>query len=327
MKISYQNSGEMPEKEKLLNTLSPIAIVTDSASAIPAHLLQQYRIGVVPFYVQMGKDSYHSGVDLQPDAFFKRLRAEPELNVGTAVPPVAAFVDMYAKLAEWAKAIVSIHVAGKQSGTFNTATIASRESPIPVIVLDSETTAMGEGFVALEAAREAAQGSPLETVVEKARSMIPNVGVIALLENINYVIKGGRLSGAARAVGDFLKIQPLVRVQENRVSLSGQARRRSKGVRNLIEKIVDQVQDDPAHLTVHYAEDEAEGHSVLEKLKARLNCVEHYLTRIPIELGVHAGPGSLGVSYYVERENLNIKEQLSKLTEQAKQAILSRLPS
>ena len=111
------------------------------------------------------------------------------------------------------------------------------------------------------------------------------------------------------------------------MSISGQARRRSRGIKTLIEKVVDQVQDDPAHLTVHYSEDKEEGQNVLDKLKARLNCVEDYLTHIPIELGVHAGPGSIGVSYYVERENLNINEQLGKLTEQAKQAIRSRLPS
>ena len=151
---------------------------------------------------------------------------------------------------------------------------------------------MGEGFVALEAARTAAEGGTLEQVVAKAKTIIPNAGVVALLENISYAVKGGRLSSAAVKVGGFLKIQPLIRVHDNKVSLIGQARRRSKGIETLIERAVDEAKEDPVHLTVHYAEDEQEGHSLLDTLKARLNCVESYLTRVPVELGVHAGPGA-----------------------------------
>ncbi len=309
-----------------MNTLSPIAVVTDSAASIPPELREEYRIGIIPYYVHMGQQAYQSGIDLVPDQFFHRLRAAPDLEVSTAVPPITAFVEAYKKVAKWAKAIVSVHIASKQSGGCSAAEVAARESPVPVIVVDSETTAMAQGFVALEAAREAARGASLEQVVEKARSVVQSAGLIALLENINYAVKGGRLGSAARLVGDLLKIQPLVRVQNNRVSLAGQVRRRSKGISALIDKVKDEVREDPVHLTVHYAEDEQEGQRVLDRLKSSVNCIESYLTRVPIELGVHAGPGAIGIAYYVERESVNLKEQLGKLTEYAKEAIRSRLP-
>jgi DegV family protein with EDD domain len=310
-----------------VNTLAPVAVITDSAACIPQALHAQYRIEVVPYYVHIGQHSYLSGLDLQSETFFERLRAEPDVAVSTGAPPIEAFLTAYQKVSEWAKAVVSVHIAGKQSNGCNAAELAGRESPIPVVVIDSETTAMAEGFVALEAAREADNGSPLEQVVAKARAAVPNVGVIALLESVTFALRGGRLSGAARVVGDLLKIQPLVSVQHNRVSLCGQARRRSKGLKALLDKVLDEVRDAPTHVAVHYAEDEAEGRTFLDELKTRINCVEHYLTRVPIELGAHAGPGVIGVSYYAEKETLDFKQQLSRLTEYAKEAIRSRLPS
>lgn len=313
-----------------MTSAASVAIVTDSATGIPADLIEKYNIQVVPYWVHMGNESFISGETIDPPEFFRRLRVDPELKVRTGVPAIAKFVEVYRSLSTWAKSIVSIHLAGKQSATCNAAELAGQESPLPVVVVDTETTAMAEGFVVLEAARTAAEGGSLEQVVQKAHSVIPNVDLLALLESVSYVLKGGRLSSAAGKVGSLLRIQPLVRVAGNKVSLMGQARRRSKGLEALIDKTVSEVKEDPTHLTVHYAEDEEEGRSLLEALRVRINVVESYLARVPVELGVHAGPGSIGVAYYVERENVGLVEQieqrLERLGAQAKEAIRSRLP-
>lgn len=312
-----------------MNTQSHIAVVTDSAANIPAALRQQYHIEVVPIWVNMDKVSYRSGIDMNPETFYPTLRAKPDMEVSTSIPALPAFLEAYRKQAQWASGIVAVHVAGKQSGTCNLAEVAGRESSIPVTVVDSQTTAMAQGFVALEAARAAAEGATLEEAAARARAAVPNAGVVALLETVDYAFRGGRLSNAASTVGSLLKISPLIRVQNNRVSLIGQARRRSKGIAAVIEKVVDEVEDNPVHLTVHYAEDETEGMYVLEELKKLLRCVETYLLRVPIELGVHTGPGSLGVAYYIERQLSGISQQLEKLSDYArgaKDAILSRVP-
>ncbi|MGC9356416.1 MAG: DegV family protein, partial [Anaerolineae bacterium] len=176
----------------------------------------------------------------------------------------------------------------------------AQESPVPVEVVDSETTAMAQGFVVLEAARAALEGGTLSEVVERARSMVPHVEVVALLESIEYAFRGGRLASGARLLGALLRIQPLVKVSENKVSLVGQVRRRRSGITNLVERVTSRVEDRPTHLTVHYAEDKEEGKRLLDTLREKVNCVEHYLIHIPVALGVHAGPGSIGVAYYVE---------------------------
>ena len=302
-----------------------IAVVTDSAAGIPTSLLDAFNIHVVPYYVHLGEESYISGVDIKPETFFQRLRAAPNLTVKTGVPSVAKFLDVYERLSQWAKGIVSIHVAGNQSGTCNTAELAGRQSQVLVTVVDTETTAMAEGFIVLLAARAAKAGATLDEIVSKAKAAIPHANVYALLESVSFPLKGGRLSAAAGKVGSMLNIQPIIRVHGNRVGLAGQVRRRSKGLRAIIDRVIDDVRDDPVHLTVHYAEDESEGQHVLDELKGRINCIEHYLTRVPVELGVHAGPGALGIAYYVEREDLGLKEQIGKLGDQAKEAIFTRL--
>lgn len=312
-----------------MNTQPNVAIVTDSASSIPEALRSQYRIEEVPFWVNMDKASYRSGIDMNPETFYAQLRAHPDMAVSTSVPAIPVFLEAYQKQAQWAKSIVAIHVASKQSATCSIAEVAGRESPVPVAVVDTQTTAMGEGFVALEAARAAAEGASLDEVVARARAAVSNAGVVALLETVSYAFKGGRLSSAASTVGSLLKICPMIRVQNNRVSLIGQARRRSKGIAAVIEKVVDEVQDSPVHLAVHYAEDETEGVYVLGELKKLLRCVETFLLHVPIELGVHAGPGALGVAYYVERQISGLSQQLEKLSgyaRGAKEAILSRVP-
>jgi DegV family protein with EDD domain len=284
--------------------VSSVAVVTDSAAGIPVELIRRYNIHVVPYWVHLGNESFVSGETMDPPEFFRRLRAAPEMEIHTGVPAVSRFTETYQTLATWAKGIVSVHLAGKQSGTCSAAEVSAQDSPVPVVVIDTETTAMAEGFVVLEAAREAARGGTLQQVVEKTKSIVPNVSLLALLESVAYALKGGRVSAAAGKVGALLNIQPLLRVSGNKVSLIGQVRRRTRGIEALIERTVDEVRGDPAHLTVHYAEDEEEGRGVLETLKRRINCVESYLTRVPVELGVHAGPGSIGVAYYDERESI-----------------------
>ena len=237
-----------------MTSSAAIAVVTDSAAGIPTNLLDALNIHIVPYYVHLGEESYVSGVDIQPETFFQRLRAAPNLDVKTGVPSVAKFLDVYQRLSQWAKGIVSVHVAGNQSGTCNAAELAGRQSPIPVAVVDTETTAMAEGFVVLLAARAAQAGATIDEIVSKAKAAIPHASVYALLESVSYALKGGRLSAAAGKVGTMLNIQPLIRVHGNRVGLVGQVRRRSKGLRAIIDRVADDVRDDPVHLTVHYAE-------------------------------------------------------------------------
>lgn len=316
-----------------MEDLYPVVVVTDSATGLPESVLAEYGIEVVPYWVQVGAQSFVDGVEITPEEFFRLARAQSEPAVGTGVPSVEAFLEAYHRVATRAKAIVSIHLAGAQSATCSVAELAAESSPVPVAVIDTGTTAMAEGFVVLEAARAAKAGLSLTEVVARARATVPKVELIALLETVGYAIRGGRLAGAARLLGSFLNIQPIVRVANNKVGLVGQVRRRKSGLNQLIERVKAQAGNSPVRLAVHFSEVEAEGRELLEQLETALNCVEAYLTRVPVPLGVHAGPGSIGVAYCVEAgfagsEGLDLRGSLSRLQEQAKELLDGvRLPN
>ncbi len=282
-------------------TQQAVAIVTDSAAGLPGSLVETLRIGVACYWVHVGGRSYVDGVDLLPEAFYPMLRAQQTPDVSTGVPAPEMFTELYRQAAHWAKAVVSVHLAGKQSGTCDAARLGAQASPVPVTVIDTGTTAMAEGFVALEAARLAQAGASLEEVTARAQQTVANVSLMALLESVTFAVKGGRLAGAARLLGNLLQIQPLIRVEQNKLAVIGQVRRRHTGLRQLCVRIMERVGNAPVRLTVHYTEDEAEGQGVLDELTRRLHCIETFLTRTPVALGVHAGPGAIGVAYHIEK--------------------------
>lgn len=276
-----------------------VIVATDSGANLPRPLLQQWGIEVIPLWIQMNDESYRDGVDIQPLEFFQRLK-ERVRRLHTSQPSLGEFLEFYRRLQEKARSVVSIHVTSRYSGVFQAARAAAAElAPYPIEVVDSGTIAMAQGFVVLAAARAAA-GASLAEVVERARSVIPKVDLVAALETLEYAVRGGRLAWAARMVGGLLQVKPLVRVRDNDVSLFGQARSRAKAIRQLLDTLAQRVGDASVHIAILHTGAVEEAQRLKEEILARFRCVEVYIEPVTPVLGVHAGPGALGLAYYVE---------------------------
>ena len=273
-----------------------IALVTDSAAGLPAELIERYAIHLVHFWLEVGGRSY-PGEALTPDEFFDLLRHQPPGTLSTGVPSIETFTRLYRRLAEQAEAILSIHLTERNSATCNVARLAAERVPVPVHVINTRTTAMGEGFVVLEAARSIARGLPLDEVVARARRVAEEAGALALLPDIAYAVRGGRVASAARLLGGLLRIHALVAIEDDRLVIAGQARSRKAALKRIVEKLRRRWGDRPVRLAVHYATDRDESAGLLERLQSALNCVESHLLRIPPPLGVHAGPDAIGIAY------------------------------
>lgn len=280
--------------------MKEVVVATDSGANLPRILTEQLGIEVIPLWVQMDDQSYRDGVDIQPLEFFRRL-AERVRRVGTSQPSLGEFLEFYRRIQEKARSIVSIHVTSRYSGIYQAARAAAAElAPYPIEVVDSGTIAMAQGFVVLAAARAAAAGASLAEVVERARAAIPKVDLIAALETLEYAVRGGRLAWAARMVGNLLQVKPLVRVANNDVGLFGQARSRAKAVRQLLDTLAQRVGDASVHIAILHSGAVEEAQRLKEEILTRFRCVEVYVEPIAPVLGVHAGPGALGLAYYVE---------------------------
>lgn len=280
--------------------MKKVAIVTDSAANLSRQVAEKWDVEIIPLWIQMDDESLRDGVDIQPLEFFRRL-TEKTYRLRTSQPPLGEFLQVYQRLKEKAQAIVSIHVTSRYSGTFQAARAAAAElAPFPIEVIDSGTIAMAQGFVVLAAARAAAAGASLAEVVQRAKEAISRVDLVATLETLEYVVQGGRLAWAARLVGNLLHAKPLVQVRENNLSLIGQARTRAQAVRKLLDTLAERIGEAQVRIAILHTGAVEEAMRLKEEIAARFKCVEILIEPVTPVLGVHAGPGALGLACYVE---------------------------
>ncbi len=277
-----------------------VVVATDSAANLPRMVAEQLGIEVIPLWIQMDDESYRDGVDIQPLDFFQRLQQRFR-RLQTSQPSLGEFLEFYRRVQEKARSIVSVHVASRYSGVFQAARAAAAElAPYPIEVVDTGTIAMAQGFVAIAAARAAAAGASLAEVVQRARSVVPKVDLIAAVETLEYAVRGGRLAWAARMVGNLLNVKPLVRVQNNEVGILGQARSRARAIRQLLDTLAQRAGDATVHIAILHTGAVEEAQRLKEEILSRFRCAEVYIEPVTPVLGVHAGPGALGLAYYVE---------------------------
>lgn len=213
-----------------------VRIATDSTADIPPSLVLELEIAVVPCQVFWGQEVYRDGVDLSPFAFYDKLANSSELP-RTSQPPISQFVQTYQRLlqVEQSDAVVSIHVAGNLSGTLNAAWAAAQTLPEPsqVEVIDSGQVSMGMGWAVIEAAKLARTGATLGEVSQGVRAMLPRLRAAAMIDTLENLYKGGRISQVTAALGTALQIKPLINIQNGHVEIVAKVRTRSKALKRL----------------------------------------------------------------------------------------------
>ncbi len=286
--------------------MSKVAIMTDSSACIPQELESKYDIAVVPLLIVFEDKSYRDGVDMSADEVYRLMRNRDKLPT-TSVPSPADFLEVYRQLRQKTESILCITLSSVQSKTFDVAVIAKEmaKEAIPntaIEVIDSRTVAGALGFVVLEAARVASQGADIAQVAEAARSMIPRVNLIAMLDTLYYLAKGGRVGKASAWAGSLLNFKPILELPTSTGSTEAleRPRTKAKAVKRLLEIMAERVGDSPVHVLVHHAGVPEEGEQLKAQVASRFNCAELYLTRFTPMMGAHTGPGVLGLSFYAE---------------------------
>jgi DegV family protein with EDD domain len=280
--------------------MGKIAVVTDSVACVPPELVERLGIEVIPFHVVWDGRDYEDGVDLSPAEFY-RLFGQNKAYPTTSQPSLADFVRTYARLSETAEAIVSIHIPEELTGVVSLARTAAREAAsVPVVVIDSRTATIAEGFIVLEAARVAAEGGTLEQVVAATESMIPRVHFYATLDDLKHLHRGGRIGEAATLLGSKLKINPILSLQDGRVRVTSVVRTRHTAVEKMLELMGESVGELPLHASVFHGDAPAQAERIAEDIQARFNCVEFYITEFTPVMGSHTGPGVIGLAFYTD---------------------------
>ena len=272
-----------------------VKIVTDSGSDIPVDLAKKLGITIVPVYIYFGDKAYKDGVDIGPDELYEKLVKGPVYPT-TTQPMPADFAEAYSALAKDTDAIVSIHLPGKISGTYNAALqgLEIAKPSCEVHVFDSLSISAGLGLVVLAAARVAKRGGKLAEVLEETKKAIDKTQIRGLLDTLQYLLKGGRITKTKALVGALLNVKPILKTRDGELVQASMARTYAKGIDQLFEFVKSYPNLQEVGISNTTVFDEAK--ALKQRLASVIDEKQIQMFRVGAGLGVHGGPGTLIVA-------------------------------
>jgi DegV family protein with EDD domain len=283
-------------------TADNTAIVLDSTADFPdaAERFPNWR--VVPLYVNFGTESFRDGVELTAEQFYARLRASTELPT-TSQPTPADFLACYAELAGYER-ILSIHLAANLSGTFQSAGIAAAElGDGRVRTIDTETASAGITLLAFAIQRRLERGTTDEEIDELVERYKAEHGLLFTVDTLEFLARGGRIGRARAFAGELLHVKPILSIRKGEVIPIKRVRGARKAFQEFIDALESETKDEPG-LRIGIAHAAAPERAVeLEKMvrdlrpKAQID-IE---TSLGAVLGAHAGPGTVGFFWFMDR--------------------------
>ena len=278
-----------------------IVVVTDSSAYIPPAALEGLHVAIIPLWLISDNQRYRDGVDIDPPTFYQRLKTSKTLPTSSQPSP-DEFVAFFQQLAPETEAIVNVLASSKISGTVASAQAAQERLPdLTIRVVDSLSSAMGQGLTVLAAARAAAAGGSVEDVVQAAVETRDKQHFLFVVDTLEYLHKGGRISGVKRVLGTALQIKPILHFWEGKIQPLSQARTKRKAIAQMLniaeERLGGSAMAEAAVMDVDVVEG---GDAVAEMVKERFAPpILHRSTVSPV-VGTHVGPGGIGLAFSPE---------------------------
>ncbi|MHB8293674.1 MAG: DegV family protein [Acidimicrobiales bacterium] len=277
-----------------------VHVVTDNASDLPGPVADSAGVGVVPLSVRFAGTEVGS---LEPEDFWARCRLSPVLPE-TAAPSPGDFGQAFDSAAAMGcSGVVCITLSSELSGTFASArAAASATRDLPIAVIDSRTCSLGEGILVLRAVTMAEKGAGLDEIVTEIEECKSRIEVVATLDTLDNLKKGGRIGGARAFVGSLLSIKPIVAIADGVVKAESKQRTRSRALRHLVDRVSSAIS--------------ATGIEELGVMHAQAEDIEDFLAMLndvwPAErvlvgdlgpvIGAHSGPGVIAVAFLRQRK-------------------------
>lgn len=276
-----------------------VRIVIDSTADVPEEI--QERFSIVPLTIHFGQEEFVDGVDITQKEFYEKL-VESDVLPTTSQATPAAFDKVFGEAVGNGETVVALTIASELSGTYQSAVIAAQEYPGKVYVVDSRTAAIGTGILAELALRLVDRGLSAAEITRRLEEERDNVCVVAMLDTLEYLKKGGRISKTVAFAGGLLSIKPVVAIKNGEIVILGKARGSKQG-NNLLAQQIGTAGGVDFHKPVllgytgmsdalleKYVEDShalwAESEKPLER------CI------IGSVIGTHAGPGAVAAAFF-----------------------------
>ena len=281
-----------------------VAIITDSTACIPPELAATYDIQVIPLFLEFEDAVYEDGLEGSAESFYQTLR-DAKRPPTTAAPAPGVYAEAMLEAGRHASAVLAITVSIQFSAMFDAASqgmaLVKEQAPdLDVRVLDSGAAAMAQGFVALEAARAAHQGSDVDDVIRRAEALKPRVQLLVALDTMTYLGRSGRVPRLLAWAASPLRVKPVVAFEKGSYRPIGLARSMSGASARLFQALKQRRDGPRLHVAVQHTNAPDEAEQLAGLVRRELDPAELFVAEFTQVMGVHTGPGLLGFAFYSE---------------------------
>lgn len=277
-----------------------ITVITDSGSDVPADIAQALGIRVIPLQINYKDRSYRDGVDIDSDSVYARLSTEVPT---TSLPKGEDVIALLRELeAEGTTHLLAVVLSSGLSGTYNLMRLMATETELPMTVIDTKNIGIGSGMSAIAAARMVKAGLSYDAIIKAMADVVAKTKVFFVLQTLEYLQKGGRIGKVTAMVGTAFDLKPIITCNADGIYTTvTKARGRKLSLNRLKELILEQAQG-ATSISLAFAHGMAleELTKLVEDLKAKLTTIkEIYVGPCSPALGVHTGPGLLGIAIQI----------------------------
>lgn len=278
-----------------------VKIIVDSASDILPEQAKELGIIHLPLKVRFGDEEYEDAVNLSHKEFYEKLVNSEELPTTSQISP-AEFIDVYEKVTSAGDTVVVVTISSKLSGTYQSAVLAAQDYEGKIFVVDSENACVGERLLALRGHQLAGQGLSAADIAEKLDEEKKNIRLYAVLDTLEYLKKGGRISAAVAFAGGLLNLKPIIQVKDGEVVMAGKARG-SRQANNLLTEMVKNHGGIDFDRPFCYAYSGLTDESVQKYIEECAELRVGYDGEVPVAcvgctIGTHVGPGAVAITFF-----------------------------
>ncbi len=299
--LSAEKADDMHRQQHSMQaTARGFAVITDSAADIPDDAMERLDIHMVPCRIQFGKHGYLDKVSITVDEFYAELAANSE-HPTTSQPAPGDFRRQFQFLASHFEDVLSLNLTSRVSGTYEGARLATERTGAPgrIHVIDTLNASMGQGQLVVLAAECANRGIDIDTTIELVKRQIPKTRTFALLDDLRYAVRGGRVPAWVKTVADLLRIKPVIATKpDGKISLAGFLLGRRNRASRFAKFIARRVPEgETIEVGIGHAVCEEEARLLQQQIRARIPAVDRIVVNgLGPGLGAHGGPGTLLVS-------------------------------
>ncbi|KAA3645048.1 MAG: DegV family protein [Chloroflexi bacterium] len=269
-----------------------IKIVADSTCDLPPDIIDKYDISIVPLYINVGDEGYLDGVDITRAEFYENLpQYRPHPTTGISGPD--SYREVYEKLTVGgAKEILSIHISESLSAVMDAARVAAKEfTAAKVTVFDSRQLSMGSGFLVEAAARMASAGESMHAILKSLEDQIKRTFVVAGLDTLEYLRRGGRVNGLVAGMGNVLQLKPLLTMYDG-VAGTERVRTSARAIQRISELLHERAPIE--RLALVYTDNVEKAKALRSEIEDLLPDGEVPLVGVTPVIGAHIGPNAAG---------------------------------